>query len=198
MKCYFFGTFNPIHRGHLEIARQIKEKGSFEQVVFVPAFCPPHKDNSISAYDRLKMIQLSAGIENVSDIEFSLPLPSYSFRTILELKKRDNTEKINFIMGYDSFFKIESWKNPDILKKNINFIIIPRRFGKSPIATFEHLKKRGWNFKIEDIDFIDVSSNMIRDKIQKNESINGLVTPEVEEYIYEHGLYKNNSQRVLK
>ena len=115
----------------------------------------------------------------------------------MELKKRDKTDKINFIMGYDSFIKIESWKNPQILKENVNFIIIPRHCGDISDVSFEHLKRKGWNYKIADINFMDISSNMIRNKVQNNEEITGLVPKKIEEYIYEHRLYKEKTQRVL-
>lgn len=196
MKCYFFGTFNPIHKGHLEIARKVREQFNFESVIFVVAYAPPHKVPDTTPYDRLKMAQLAAGKNNVSDIEFFLPIPSYSYNTVLELKKRDKTDKINFIMGYDSFFKIESWKNPQILKENVNFIITKRHCEGDLEKPLKHLKERGWNFKIADIDFIDVSSNMIREKLYNNQSTDGLIEPSTQEYIYEHGLYRKQAQGV--
>lgn len=199
MKCYFFGTFNPIHNGHLEIARQIKEQFDFEKVIFVVAYCPVHKDTGkITPEDRLKMACLSAGKENVSDVEFFLPIPSYSFNSVMELKKRDKTGKINMICGYDSFLTIESWKNPEILKQNVNFIIIPRRTKSDIKEPFEHLKKRGWNYQIADIEFLDISSNMIRDYVKEEKDIDNLVEEKTKRYIYEHGLYRRETKRVLK
>ena len=83
MECYFFGTFNPIHLGHIEIARQIKEKLGFDRVIFIPSFMPPHKiDGLLPFKNRLEMAQLALGKENVSDIEFKLRVPSYTYRTI--------------------------------------------------------------------------------------------------------------------
>lgn len=196
MKCYFFGTFNPIHNAHLEIANKIKEKYNFEEVVFVPAFAPAHKKDFASAKDRLKMAQLAAGKENVCDIEFKLPLPSYSYRTILELKKRDKTEKINFIIGYDAFFNIEKWAKPEILKENINFIIVPRSGEEAPKKQLENLANRGWNFEVAQIDFINISSSMIREKIAKNEDISPYVPKKVEEYINECGIYKRTIEKL--
>ncbi len=196
MKCYFFGTFNPLHNAHLEIAKKIKEHFNFDEVIFIPAYAPVHKIPDTTPSDRLNMAQLGAGRKNVDDIEYFLPIPSYSYNTILELKKRDKTEKINFIMGYDSFIKIESWKNPQILRENVNFIVIPRHYENISNISFEHLRQKGWNFKIANIDFMDISSNMIRDKVQNGEKITNFVPKKVEEYIYEHGLYKRKAQRV--
>ncbi len=198
MKCYFFGTFNPVHNAHIEIAKKIKEQFQFEEVIFVPAYAPPHKIPDTTPYDRLKMLQIAAGRKNVSDIEFFLPVPSYSYNTVLELKKRDKTQKINFIMGYDSFLKIQSWKNPQILKENLNFIIVPRHYGNISAKDFEHLRDSGWNFEIAHIDFMDISSNLIRKNVEEDKSIKGFVPKEVEEYICEHGLYKKQTQRLPK
>ena len=196
MKCYFFGTFNPIHSAHLEIARKVREQFNFEDVIFVVAYAPPHKIPDVTPYVRLKMAQLAAGRKNVSDIEFFLPVPSYSYNTVLELKKRDKTERINFIMGYDAFFKIESWKNPQILKDNVNFIIIPRRCSDNCEKSLSHLKERGWKFEIANIDFMNISSNMIRERLYENKDIEGLVEKKTREYIYEHGLYRKQTQRM--
>ena len=198
MKCYFFGTFNPVHNAHIEIAKKIKEQFQFEEVIFVPAYAPPHKIPDTTPYERLKMLQIATGRKNVSDIEFFLPIPSYSYNTVLELKKRDKTQKINFIMGYDSFLKIESWKNPQILKENLNFIIVPRHCGNINEKDFAHLKERGWNFKIADINFMDISSNLIRKNIEEGKSIKNFVPEKVEEYIYEHRLYKKQAQEQPK
>lgn len=194
MKCYFFGTFNPIHNAHLEIAHKVRTLCGFEEVIFVPAYTPPHKIPDSAPYDRLKMTQIAAGENNVSDIEFFLPIPSYSHNTISELKKRDKTDKINFIVGYDAFSKIESWKNPDGLKNNTHFVVVPRHYeGKNH---FQHLRERGWDFEIVNIDFIDISSNMIRNKIAIGENIDPYVHKKVKDYIYEHGLYRKEPQRV--
>lgn len=196
MKCYFFGTFNPIHKGHTQMASQIREKLDFDSIIFVPAFNPPHKIPNCTFYDRLMMAKLALGDENVSDIELKLPTPSFSYRTIKELKKQDKSDKINFIIGYDAFAKIESWKMPQELKEDTKFIVIPRKYDGKLLNPFEHLKQRGWDFQIVEADFIDISSNEIRNKVEKDESIEGLVDKKVEEYIYEHGLYKKQAQRV--
>ena len=193
MECYFFGTFNPIHLGHIEIARQIKEKLGFDRVIFVPSFMPPHKiDGLLPFKNRLEMAQLALGKENVSDIEFKLRVPSYTYRTIEKIYEQNGNQKVNFIIGYDQFFKLESWKEPEILKEKIHFIVIPRRFQNGqtlgPMA-FQYFKNKGFDFEIADIDFLDISSSMIRKLATQNEEITGLVTKEVKEYIENNRLY---------
>ncbi len=200
MKCYFFGTFNPIHKGHVEIARQVKDKLGFESVIFVPSYMPPHKTTSEleSFTHRLKMVQLAAGEENTSDIEYRLKVPSYTYRTITKLFEENNNQKINFIIGYDQFFQIENWKEPEILKEKIHFIVIPRKFQNGQVLSlkaFEYLKNKGYDFEILNIDFLDVSSNMIRKYIEENQDITGLVTYEVKNYIENNRLYSKLAYR---
>ena len=193
MNCYFFGTFNPIHLGHVEIARKVKECTLFDKVIFVPSYMPPHKIEGLASYkDRLEMTRLAVGEENVSDIEFHLKVPSYTYRTAQKLFEENNNQKINFIIGYDQFFKLESWKEPDILKETINFVVIPRRFQNGQVMgdkAFEYFKNRGFDFEILNIDFLDISSSMIRLYLQNNQDITGLTTVKVKEYIENNRLY---------
>ena len=66
MECYFFGTFNPIHLGHIEIARKVKELAGFDKVIFIPSYIPPHKIDGLESYvHRLEMVKLAVGKENV-------------------------------------------------------------------------------------------------------------------------------------
>lgn len=193
MECYYFGTFNPVHKGHIQTANDVLNKFGFTNVIFVPAFNPPHKGNCAKASDRFNMLKL---IENeglqVSDIEFNLPKPSFSYQTINELlKNKKEGEKINFIIGFDAFKNIEKWKNPEILKEKVHFIVL-KRTGENR-EEIEKLKDRGYDFTITDnIDTIDVSSTDIREKIQQGASITGLVDEKVKRYIDENGLYKRN------
>ena len=113
MECYYFGTFNPVHKGHIKTAFAVKKLFGFDKIIFVPVYSPCHKKDCSNSIDRLNMLKL---IENddikVSDIEFKLPKPSYSYRTIEELlKNKKENEKINFIIGFDAFIDIENWKN---------------------------------------------------------------------------------------
>ena len=198
MNCYFFGTFNPIHLGHIEIARQVKAQG-FDKIIFVPSYIPPHKSTTetISFIDRYNMVKLAAGEENVSNIESKLKPPSYTYRTIQKLLETESG-KINFIIGYDQFFQIENWREPQFLRENLNFIIIPRKFKNGQTVNeraFEYYKNKGYTFKILNINFLDISSDMIRKFIQNNENITGLVSKEVKEYIENNELYRKLAQR---
>lgn len=193
MECYYFGTFNPVHTGHIKTASDVIKNFGFKKVVFVPAYSPCHKENCASSTDRFNMLKL---IENdkikVSDIEFKLPTPSYSYQTIQEiLKNKNKGEKVNFIIGFDAFKNIEKWKNPEDLKENIKFIVL-KRTGENRIE-IEKLKEKGFDFIITDnIDTIDISSSEIREKVKNGISIDGLVDEKVKRYIEENDLYRRN------
>ena len=194
MICYFFGTFNPVHLGHIEIARKAKEEFGFSKVIFVPAFIPPHKVEDLASFeDRYNMLKLALKEENVSNIESKLKIPSYTYRTIEKLFEENNNQKINFLIGYDQFFKIEQWKEPDILKEKINFFVYPRHlFNGQTVneSAFDYFIKKGYSFKIFKTDFLDISSSMIRSYVEKGQNITGLTTKEVREYIENRGLYR--------
>ena len=183
MNCHFFGTFNPVHTGHIKIAKSVKEQFSFERVIFVPTPSPPHKNSDVASFsNRFEMLKLALGEENVSDIETKIEPPNYTYKTIEKLGK------CAFILGYDQFEKIESWKKPDYLKEMLEFIVIPRRGTKE--IDFAHLREKGYNFKIVDFEPIDVSSTQIRERVKNGENIDGLVDKKVENYINEQRLYR--------
>ncbi len=190
MECYYFGTFNPVHNGHLKTAYDLIKKMGFDSVVFIPAYYPYHKTVLTNSKDRLNMLKL---IENgelkVSDIEFKLKTPSYSYRTVEELLKNKKGEKINFVIGFDAFRQIESWKNTEYLKKHVRFFVLKRNGEKR--EDIEKLKEKGYDFVITDpIDTIDISSSEIRRKVKIGESIEGLVDEKVKRYIDENSLYR--------
>ena len=111
--CVFQGTFNPIHRAHLQVADYVSKNYDFDKILFIPAFKPPHKDyDPKMSFHRFNMVKLAAQGKlnfDVSDIEFRSDNKSYTYNTIRELYKIYDIEgKINFIIGTDAFEKIES------------------------------------------------------------------------------------------
>lgn len=204
--CIFSGTFNPIHKAHLEMAQYVLDNYNFDEILFIPAYKPPHKnyDENLSL-SRLEMVKLAVKINpkfKVSDIEFKRNGKSYTYLTILELYKNlyncKNPEnivydcnfknKISMIIGSDAFEKIETWYETDKLKKLVDFIVFVRENNN---VNFDYLKDKGYNFKFANMKFIDISSTELRERIKNSESIDDLVTKEVEEYIYKNGLYRN-------
>lgn len=189
-KCYFFGTFNPPHLAHKKVAKevlnQLGKKSGFEKVIFVPSFFPPHK-KTLDFKHRYDMCCLTFGKKNVSDIEKTIEAPNYTYKTIEKLGK------CYFIIGYDAFFELESWKKPEYLKKMLTFIVVRRNDDnldeKKIQENFEKMKTLGYNYVIANISPIDISSHEIRLKFKNSQSIKKTVTKKVEEYIYEHQLY---------
>lgn len=191
MECYFFGTFNPPHIGHIEFAKKILNEFNFEKIIFVPSANPPHKTDYIPFFHRFNMLKLieTKNIE-VSDIEYKLPSPSYSYRTIEEILKKKSYKKLNFIIGYDAFKLIKTWKNPEYIKEKLKFFVLKRK-GESR-EDIEKLKLDGYDFVIVDsINEIDISSSKIREKIKKNLNAEDFLDNRIIRYIGKNGLYRN-------
>lgn len=195
--CLFCGTFNPVHNAHIRMAQYVLRKFDFEKVIFIPSYIPPHKNTQgVSAENRMEMVRLAINGQKrfeVSDIEFKLAQKyekSYTYLTILELRKIFNTEeKFNFIIGTDAFEKIESWYEADNLKPLLKFIV-SRREDDCDLSRFDYLREKGFDFDFTNLAFYDISSTELRNKISRGESISDLVPAAVEDYIIENGLYR--------
>lgn len=190
--CVLQGTFNPIHNAHLKMAQYIIDNYKFDKILFIPAHIPPHKacDKNLSIH-RLNMVKLAVKDNpnfEVSDIEYKRSGKSYTYLTISELyKKYKITDKINFVIGTDAFEHIESWFEADKLKKLVDFIVFMREDNFKEIK-FKNLE--GYTYKIAKMDFVDISSTIIREKFKKGEDTSDLIPKNVEEYIKENDLYK--------
>ena len=191
--CVFQGTFNPIHKIHLEIAKFAKEHYNFDNVLFIPAFIPPHKtvDKNLAAH-RYNMVKLAISdydYFNISDIEYRHNTNSYTYNTITELYKKYEIEgKINFLIGTDAFLQIQTWYKTDKLKELVHFIVFKRtdNFNKSD---FEFLKESGYDFEFSPMEYTDISSTKLREHIKGGKSVTNMELPKVKEYITENGLY---------
>lgn len=192
--CVFQGTFNPIHKVHLKVAEFALNYYHFDKILFIPAYLPPHKEvDKNLAQHRFNMVKL--GIQgndkfDISDIEYKREGRSYTYLTILELKKIYKiSDKINFLIGTDAFEKIDTWYETDKLKEHLHFIIFPRcnNFKESD---FDKFKTMGYDFEFAPMDYIDVSSTEVRDNINNKKSVEMLEIPRVVEYIKENGLYE--------
>ena len=189
--CVFQGTFNPIHKVHLEVAKFAKEYYNFERILFIPAYIPPHKsvDKNLALH-RFNMVKLAISEYNgfdISDIEYKREGNSYTYNTILELRKAYNItdEKINFLIGTDAFIKIRTWYKTDKLKELVHFIVFKRtnEFNKDD---FNELRGFGYDFEFAPMNYIDVSSTRLRENLGNGISINDMELPKIREYIKEH------------
>ena len=191
--CIFAGTFNPIHNAHLKMAEYVLKNFHFDKVIFIPAYKPPHKNYdpnmSLHRFNMVKLAIMNNPHFEISDIEFKRENKSYTYDTICELYKNYNVDrKINLIIGTDAFEKIESWYRTEDLKKIVDFIVFIRQ---NETVDFSNLKEKGYNFRFAQMEFINISSTELREKIAQKKPINELVTKEVEEYINKYGLYRN-------
>ena len=175
------------------MAEYVLEHFCFDKIIFIPAYKPPHKDYAPEmCQHRYNMVKLAIKYNphfEISDIEYKNEGKSYSYLTALELNKQYKIDgKINFIIGTDAFEKIESWYETDKFKKLVDFIVFVR---ENEEVNLTHLKEKGYNYKIAQMPFIDISSTELRNRISQGLSIKNLVSKEVEDYINKNGLYRN-------
>lgn len=191
------GTFNPIHNGHLALAKTAFEQLSLDVVWFMPSGQTNLKKNDdiLPASTRIKMISLA--IEEfqcfqLSLIETSRPGITYTYETLLLLEKEFPNDHFYFILGADCLFSIEKWKNPEIIMQKSTLVTAIRDYTNSiDIAKQADYLKKTYSCDIRLLDFpkIEISSSAIRSKLSARESISGLLPRKVEEYINKHYLY---------
>lgn len=189
----YFGSFNPIHIGHLIIANHILNESDLQKIWFVVSPQNPFKksENLINEYERLHIVQKA--IENdlrlkASDIEFSLPKPSYTVHTLAYLKEKYPDHDFSIIMGSDSFQNLGKWKNAEVIVENYP-IIIYRRPG------FEVNNKLNPRIQVMDAPLLEISSTHIRGLIRSGKSIKYLVPANVEEEIITSGFFKKSQRK---
>src|SRR5579862_6486154 len=111
---YFGGSFDPIHHGHLICARAVAEKGGFDRIVFIPTDQPPHKpvdSGFTSGRDRLEMCRLATAgsvLFETSNVELTLPIPSYTIQTVREIK-RQTAQPVSWLIGADMLLYLPKW-----------------------------------------------------------------------------------------
>lgn len=193
------GTFDPIHNGHLLIAENSRKAFNLDKIIFMPAGIPPHKrDKDVSSnIHRYNMTLLAI---NNNDYFFLSPLElkkegvSFTIDTIKYLNSIYKDTEIYFILGSDSLFQIDTWKNYKELLTLCNFIVAARpNYNNEKLkATVEDLNGL-YNSSIHILEgpVLDISSSEIRERVRKGVSISYLVPESVEKYVYKHKLYRD-------
>ncbi len=187
----YFGSFNPIHNGHLIIAKHILNSTAVKQVWFIVSPHNPLKNSNqlLNEYHRLHLVQLAIEGENdlkASNIEFSLPKPSYTIDTLTHLKEKYPAHAFSVIMGSDSFCNIEKWKNYKILLANYDLLIYKR-------PGFEITATHGARLTVLDAPLLEISSTHVRELIKNKKSFRYLVPDEVKEEIERNNYYRKDS-----
>jgi nicotinate-nucleotide adenylyltransferase len=185
----YFGSFNPVHHGHLMIASHVVNRTDVQQVWFVVSPQNPFKQagSLLNEYDRLHLVNLA--IENdearlrASDVEFKLPRPSYTIDTLIYLEEKYPQHEFTIIMGSDGFVNISRWKNADLLLKKYSFYVYLR-------PGFETVDTLGANVTILNAPLLNISATGIRDNIKDQKTIRYLVPDNVRKEIEDHHYYK--------
>lgn len=185
----YFGSFNPVHNGHIQIAKEMLQQVGFDELWFVVSPQNPLKnsDELASNEHRLAMLELAvADIDDpirVTDIEFDLPTPSYTYKTLEVLTILYPTAKFALVMGSDNLAVIEKWKEYQQLLERYPIYFYPRKEDNS-----KELATR-YGGHIVDAAMLDISSTQIRELLKKSMPIDHLVSPAVARYITDNNLY---------
>ncbi len=192
------GTFDPIHNAHLTLAECSYEQFGLNKVWFMPSKSPPHKRGNLVESQEHRTNMIKRGIEDnphfqFSDFELTRDGLTYTVDTLSRLTNMYDNTPFYFIIGEDSLFAIETWKDPDKLFKLAHIIIARRGLHEEDLIKdkIKHLKNK---FQSKSINLLDspisnISSNFIRNNVKLNKSIKYYVPAKVEEYIYQNKLY---------
>lgn len=184
------GTFDPVHNGHVSIARSFADSDFIDELWVLLTPAPPHKSHQVATYRHRKtMLKLAFEDQDdifISDVESSLPEPSYTIQTLEYLKKKYPEVKFYWCIGEDSLVNFTSWyKWQDILKNVLLLVASRPDVDKKKPASISTSKIR-W----VDHQPMDISSTELRNKLKKGETADSLVPPKVASYIQKNKLYQ--------
>lgn len=178
------GTFDPIHIGHLLMAEEVYKQLQFDEIWFIPSYTPPHKaDATIAGEHRLKMVELAIQDNDhfrVLDIELTRKEKSYTIHTIQELKQLYPSNQFYFIIGADMVEFLPNWYKIDELVKMVQFVGVKR-------PGYE--RKTIYPIIEADVPQIDISSTVLRNRLNNGELPRYWLPEKVRDYIRENRLY---------
>ncbi len=195
----FGGTFNPIHLGHVRLGKIVIDEFNLYKIIYIPDNTPPHKISAdlASGRDRLNMIDISLKAYNnmeSSDIELNREGKSFTYITLLELKKLYPADELFLITGADMFLTLDKWRESETIFKISSIIGVPRvkaDFEKMKEYADKVIKPMGARvYMLSKTVFDTASSTFVRDNIDDYQKVKEMLSPGVYEYIKEKNLYR--------
>jgi nicotinate-nucleotide adenylyltransferase len=196
----FGGTFDPVHLGHLILAEQCREQGRLDQVLFVPAARPPHKDErDLSPFaQRVEMLSLAISGQpafRIDELEKDRPGPSYTVETLAYLHRCHPEADLCLLVGGDTLHDLPMWYQPQAIVAQATLLVMARPGATLP--SVEELRKNlglreevPLRVQVVDVPLIDIASRDVRSRVRRGSSIRYLVPRAVEAYIQDKHLYQ--------
>jgi|SRR5205809_1276404 len=177
------GSFDPIHHGHLILAREARETLGLKKIIFVPALVSPFKGRAPAASADMRLGMLCAAIKGeegfeVEDCELRRPPPSWTIDTVEHIRKRETDSELYVLIGEDNVATLDRWSRFDELRKTVRFVILDRT-GAERHPDYQIVRRK-----------IDISATGIRKRVARGQSIRYLVPQAVEEIIQCEKLYR--------
>ena len=187
----YFGTFNPIHIGHLIIANHFAEYAGLDQIWMVVTPHNPLKNKITLLQDSIRLELVYLATEDYpkikpSDIEFKLPQPNYTVNTLAHLQDKFSQHEFSLIMGEDNLKSLHKWKNYEVILKNYAIYVYPRISSELENSTF----RNNPNIHFIDAPIVEISSTFIRENIKNKKNVQPLLPSKVWEYIDHNNIYK--------
>ena len=186
----FGGSFNPIHNGHVRLAKSLLQKAALDEVWFLVSPQNPFKQDQQLLDDdkRLQLVRLALKEEPqlmASDFEFHLPKPSYTWNTLQALEQEYPGKKFTLLIGGDNWEAFDKWYRYEDILKRYPIIVYPREGSKVSGVKFQ-----GSDIQIVETPLINISSTQIRQRLHEGKSVRGLVNTEVAMVIEQEHLYR--------
>ncbi|MCT8339470.1 nicotinate-nucleotide adenylyltransferase [Flavobacteriaceae bacterium TK19130] len=187
----FFGTFNPIHVGHLTIANHMAEYSDLDEIWMVVTPHNPHKKKKTLLEDHHRLAMVRIAVEDypklkASNIEFDLPQPNYTVNTLAHLEEKYPEQQFCLIMGEDNLKNLHKWKNYDVLVNRYPLYVYPR----ISEGTVQPQFKENANITRVEAPIMELSSTFIRNGISEGKNIRPMLPCEVWKYLDEMNFYK--------
>ena len=187
----YFGTFNPIHIGHLILANHFAETTDLDEVWFVvtPQNPMKRKDSILDNHHRLELVYKATYDYpklRPSDIEFGLPMPNYTINSLTHLEEKHPDKQFVLLMGEDNLVSFPKWKNYELILERYELYVYPRKTDRTIPKQFQNNPK----INLIDAPQIELSSSAIRKSIKANQNIRPLLPPESWLYLDEMNFYK--------